>query len=282
MCKIGDIIMSTLDVINDDGCPVMFYHGTTASFNEFDVSKSNPEANLGMGVYFSNSIDDVNHNYANQDGADLKTKMELEFEQFDFEYNNSFNLSEDADEEEIRAAIHSKYVKHSGFVFPVYLNMKNPIIFSDDAESETSLKLHLDEYGEIDFEQENPFYDFMEELQSYSYGNQYINKSIQELSGELYSISIGNNNVPVSSILSCFKNCEALYDIFEDGIQKSPETIFSDIMCSIGFDGILDYTVHRRFGENRDDGGQGMLYVNEETIHAVVFNPEQIVFALEQ
>lgn len=58
----------------DYGAPK--YHGSTHDIEEFDGSRAITENDWGRGTYLSDSIDDVNTNYARIDGPDLKARME--------------------------------------------------------------------------------------------------------------------------------------------------------------------------------------------------------------
>lgn len=55
---------------NEDGSPKVFYHGTSADFNAFDIEKSNV-GNFGTGFYFSPSAEHVNKHFANKPKSNI-------------------------------------------------------------------------------------------------------------------------------------------------------------------------------------------------------------------
>ena len=67
-------------VTDEDGNPVIVYHGTTHEFNEFNRDKANPENHMGAGFYFSDQSSDSEVNYGAH-GADLTNRIEMAAEQ---------------------------------------------------------------------------------------------------------------------------------------------------------------------------------------------------------
>ena len=63
-------------VVDKNGDALVVYHGTTHEFRTFDpANKGNLDNYMGRGIYFTDSIDDVNANYAGF-GPDLTGRIE--------------------------------------------------------------------------------------------------------------------------------------------------------------------------------------------------------------
>lgn len=58
------------------GEPSIFYCGTLSDFTTFDIDKTINDNFFGKGFYFSDSIDDINHNYSNDSGPDNLVKLD--------------------------------------------------------------------------------------------------------------------------------------------------------------------------------------------------------------
>lgn len=164
-------------VVDEDGRPLVVYHGTTADFETFDRERANPESDFGAGIYFSNDPSDVEENYAGF-GPDLTQKIELRMEQlFD-------NLEDDERRQIVEQATGKKWeeldyqekrgplrdlakqdlgVEHGGATMPVYLKFENPAIVGGpegtqltyemvfeidrDAVDEDELQRTIEDYG---------------------------------------------------------------------------------------------------------------------------------------
>jgi len=71
-------------VVDDDGDPILVYHGTTHDFDKFDEARTNVENHLGKGFYFSESTSDVERNYAGV-GPDLRSRIGQRMEEMEGE-----------------------------------------------------------------------------------------------------------------------------------------------------------------------------------------------------
>ncbi len=70
-------------IVDEDGEPLVVYHGTTGDFDTFDPTRANVESDLGAGIYFSNNPRDVGANYATEAGPDLTSKLSMEVERIE-------------------------------------------------------------------------------------------------------------------------------------------------------------------------------------------------------
>lgn len=130
-------------VVDEDGDPLVVYHGTTHIFKEFDATLGNVENSIGLGNYFSNSAYDVTENYSREDGPDLSGRISQrsdEIASMDMEEIVSFfGVSEeyandivegDTDKSEALASRELIGDVSSGVVMPTYIRMTNPVYMS--------------------------------------------------------------------------------------------------------------------------------------------------------
>lgn len=172
-------------VVDEDGKPLVVYHGTTHDFDQFSTVYTNPENYMGVGFYFSNEIDDVNKNYAGF-GPDLKMRIEREMERIDdndvlidilseersLDYDEAREVFENLSSSDVerltrKAAAEILGVENRGAVMPVFLRMENPVVidrhngtvltsewdrdyYLDIARGEVSEEDHLDADGVLD------------------------------------------------------------------------------------------------------------------------------------
>ena len=243
--------------VDENGYLKVLYHGTASGeFSIFDKSKGSVEGDFGSGFYFTDNEVDVGSNYEGG-GADFENKVSRRAEQIEYE--------EDIDYEEAKKQAREELYK-GDHRFEVYLNIENPAIVGKtillDEES-------LDPgYDPDDFDSEEEYYEEVENS---------VGESINELVWE-----VGQNvDVDTEGIAS------VLYEAYyEGGIQiedlKSRindlyledsdgnlvgNEVVRQIIESLGYDGIIDNTVSKKF--------KGM-FLDGSTTHYIVFKPNQI------
>jgi len=132
-------------VVDEDGNPLEVYHGTTHDFNAFSTIYANPENYMGAGFYFTDSLDDVNPNYAGE-GPDLTLRIEKEKERIededqmiekyaelnglDYEYAwEKWGKLDDKVREwyKTKVAKDNLGIESHGAIMPVFLKMENPV-----------------------------------------------------------------------------------------------------------------------------------------------------------
>lgn len=79
---------SNSKVTDNQGEPLIVYHGTTHTFNQFKYS--NEHNYLGSAYYFSDCHDDADLNYT-INGADLKSNVNKKIEEIKNEYNDNYD-----------------------------------------------------------------------------------------------------------------------------------------------------------------------------------------------
>lgn len=150
-------------VVDEDGRPLVVYHGTTADFTSFDTARANVESDWGSGIYFTNTKEDVEHNYAGM-GPDLTQKVELLAERLasNYEYDDEVKGKIDAKAAELGIDVEGNDaavkalakeqlgVVHRGATMPVYLSMENPFILGGDGETALTYELEYEPLDSFD------------------------------------------------------------------------------------------------------------------------------------
>jgi GNAT superfamily N-acetyltransferase len=286
-------------VVDENGDPMVVYHGSTADFASFDRERANPESDLGAGFYFSNEPADVDTNYAGE-GPDLTIKIEREAERIasenDLEYDDPAVVAE---------AKQRLGVQHGGAVYPVYLSIKNPVALEQGGGTfiESGLTFNSAEYMDEarsqleDEEGAGNFEDYeveqrAEEL-AMENGDESVNggiygmlEAIGEMADEFDGIDVGAlqesladlavEGAYAADLIAAMKESEGLMYVtdLERGDMVSSEVI-RRAFEAVGFDGFIDKTVNQKFGSERKMG-QAMVGMNEETVHFIAFQPEQV------
>lgn len=87
-------------VAKANGYTIKAYHATNADFNVFDIEKTSDINYHGKGIYFTNSISDVESNYENYEGPDPWQKIDARaYELADEKYGLSYEDTLTADTE---------------------------------------------------------------------------------------------------------------------------------------------------------------------------------------
>lgn len=264
-------------VIDEDGKPLIVYHGTTADFSEFKKDNLNIESDLGGGFYFTNNHLDVGSNYAGR-GPDLTARIEKTAEQI------QQNSDKKIDWDDAIKQAEKKFMKHGGMSIPSFLQIKNPVIIGGGRKKETFLNFEeiydeeAEEYGEPSGKIMEFINAFREIGNEERYSETNIEKSISLLMDHVYD----NNGISASNLIELLKNSDGLMYAQDDESEEyamASSEIIRRTFEEIGFDGFIDYTVDTKFGSNRK-GGQKMVGVDNSTTHYVVFNPNQIKSAI--
>ncbi len=256
--------------VDEDGDLQVVYHGTVREFYEFDRSQGNPEGNFGTGIYFTNDIGDVDENYANENGADLTSKIQLEAEMLE-----GSEEYEDMDVDEIVEILKEKYItSDEPITMECYLNIENPCY----VESTMLLDDIKDYMGETieDFEDEDEYYYALEEktaeivddIISDITDNIELYSDIDEIAAVLNEAAM-DGGIAVEDLRG---RLDELYLEDEQGRIVSSE-VLRQIIESLGYDGIIDNTVSKKF-EN--------MHLNEGTTHYIVFNSNQAKFVTNE
>lgn len=256
----GKMIFAALDQLMTAA-----YHGTTKKFKEFSLKDADPESDLGAGIYFTTSKEDVVKNYATPEGPDITNKIERMAERIQGEYGDR-DLS---DEEAKEMAIEELKVK-KGKVIPAELSIDNPVIIGTQDETYFDIQYNIDEEGG-ESEQTGKLLDFFDALkQVYAY-----DANIDLAISDVYQKAVDYGGLGAAELIDTLKNSEGLMYATDDEGRLYGNEIIRQAFENMGYDAIIDNNVFKKFGAARKYG-KGMQGVEEDTIHYVVFKPSQI------
>ena len=247
-----------------DGNLETTYHGTVSDFTVFDRQFANVEGDWGKGYYFTNDINDVERNYANEEGADLTNKIERRAEQL--EYNDEL------DREESLARARKEFIKSDARYIEAYLNITNPVYI--DKAHPTLLLEDWEDYLTYD-------------RSEYESDEDYWEGAMQDIDENLF-VDIANdleNNIGITSEESSqaigvlaqaiyeggitaqsLKDQLNEFDIGDENGDLANNEIARQIIESLGYDGIIDYTVSDKFKN---------MGLHPDVTHFIVFNSNQ-------
>lgn len=302
-------------VVDDDGRPLVVYHGTTGDFTTFDAENANPESDLGAGFYFSNTPADVAANYAGF-GPDLEQKLQMRVERLESEYSYDDEVTARLDaivadigtgasigEAAIVAARQDLGVRNQGTTLPVFLKIENPAILGGDDETRLTIeekvpaldtfdedeieRLREDGYDDdqiarelaIDngtLEEGGTFYTFLEAVQQAGNIFENFDPSILDTLREDAS---GRESYSLREAIDAIKTDERFNYVEDEQGRLVGNEVIRRALEITGFDGIIDHTVDEKFGSNRRIGKQ-MEGVDPDTTHFIAFKPTQIKSAV--
>lgn len=244
-------------VRDENGNLQVVYHGTTNEFTVFDRQFGNSEGDWGKGFYFTTEYDDVEQNYANKEGPDLKIKIERYAERLEMEDEYA-----DLDYDERLEIAKQKYITSEPNIIEAYLNITNPVnVGSNETyfDYEESYDEEYDEYSEP----EGLLVDFVEALNS--------NLDKFEYWGDIdFWSALGddvyNGGMNISDIVENLNN-NLLDEIIDDEGNIAIKELIRMSLEDMGFDGIIDTTVSDKFS--------AMNGLYDTTTHYIVFNSNQ-------
>ena len=250
---------------DDDGEPKLVYHGTTRNNNnrEFDISKTDPESFWGQGHYFTSSVNDLNANYATDQGPDVLAKIDRDIDRK--RYNDD---SSDGEGEDIEDAVRDRYIHHHGAAIPAYLHMKNPFVVGEPHETFFD---HNENYDEDTDEYSEPTGKAVELLDAIDRvaGNYKIDTD--ELREKLQEHLYENGGITASHLMKILRgddnwNLPENYDDINhpDSLTRNH---YRDLLQDLGYDGVV---------QNAAKDFKDMAGVDPDTRHYIVWNSNQI------
>ena len=252
-------VFSNSKVRGSDGKLRLVYHGTVNDFTVFKRQFANIEGDFGKGYYFTSNEYDVDANYANEEGPDLKIKIAKYAEQLEWD-DEYADLSYEEREEIAR----QKFITSEPTTITAYLNMENPVYITPD-ENGTLLDYNesydeeYDEYGEP----EGLLIDFIEALQNNASDYAYRDVDFSFL----YEYAYDNDGVYASDAVKIIKE-RIVDELTDENGELAVNEVIRLAFEEIGFDGIIDTSVYYKF-RNMDGMDSG-------TTHYIVFDSEQI------
>jgi hypothetical protein len=244
-------------IVDDKGKPLVVYHGTTQDFDIFDITKTEKEADLGGGFYFTNSTSDVNRNYASIKGADLQNKIEKLAER-----NEDYGQDQRGDEKIIRG-IEKELTVNQGVVMPVYLSLQNPIDLSSRGTYIDPPYKYDEKYDEYYDDEESVGYKIIEAIPTVSRIGWDVDwAKIQTEVSELLM-----DGVYAKDLIANMKNMNEIAHMEGENGELVGNQFISDVFKKAGFDGFIIPNADQRFKN---------MGMEEGTVHYIAFEPTQI------
>ena len=251
--------MPNSKVRDENGNLRLVYHVRVSNFNVFDREFSQIDSDFGKGYYFTSNEYDVDANYANEEGPDLRNRIERYAERL--EYDDEYaDLSYD----ERKQIARDKFITTEPNTVTAYLNMKNPVYITPNEEGtfldfEEAYDEELDEYGEP----EGLFVDFVEALHNNAADFSYRDVDFSFL----YEYAYDNNGMYAADAVAVIKR-RIVDELADENGDIAVNEVIRLAFEDIGFDGIIDSSVYYKF-HNMDGMDSG-------TTHYIAFNSNQI------
>jgi len=266
------------------GYNVDAWHGSPRNIGRFKNDFSSNEGHYGSNHYFSNSVDDINHNYATPEGADLVNRTQRESESLsdieDYQLREALDelgiehSDEDLSDDHIEKAIQkivrdSLGIENEGAVYPVKLRMQNPVRVG--GKGETVFDWHepyneaADEYGE-------PTGSAVKLIEALKNNAQWYGADPGEVEDAIQSIASDaayNGGISASDFERHVRNMNIYNDV--DGNSASPGALIADVYRDLGHDSI-DMDAYSNFGPRKVGMGinvVGMQGLTPETRHYI-------------
>lgn len=255
--------------VDESGKPLTLSHGSVNTFDTFDKDLASPESDLGAAFYFTNSASDVDANYYGG-GPDFDNKVARLAERLSDEEDIAYDIAKERAREELMG---------DPSKIDAYLKMENPLYIGKNEtqlfDYDTYRQKAIDQYGlnPDDFDDIDAFEDEVQaSIDNILYDEPY------ELTNNLYDILDSNDVEKVQGLITdIFYNGGASFENLKSKLNDlylaNPETgdlvgneVARRIVENLGYDGIIDSTVSKKFNMN----------LNPDTTHYVVFNPTQI------
>ena len=255
-------------IVDENGDPLVVYHGTTADFDAFDPNRAQTESDWGAGFYFSNNTADIEFNYAGI-GHDLQNKIDQQAELIASETDREY------DDPAVVAEAREAFMQHEGFTMPVYLAIENPAIIGGENETRLEYEVIEDEETGDFVDEQGTLVDFIVNLRNVA--ERYESGSVEELIDSLLDVGDG---ITVARVYEIAKETAefSYFEDFDTGKMVSSE-IVRQALERTGFDGIIDNEVDVKFGSQRRIG-KAMEGMTPDTVHYIAFQPEQIKSAI--
>lgn len=249
-------------VVDENGEPLIVYHGTThVGFDTFTLERGNPENAFGRAFYFSNSISDVNRNYAGK-GPDLTQRIELLADKLR-------NEDEKISYQEAKDRARAQLLGEMEAVYPVYLSIQNPVVVEPKGGTRFELELVEDGDGNI-IDEKGTAVDLM--------------KAVQAVALK-YGVQMDSVWGPISEIISDeptaydidkkIRENEDLLDVRGPGDEILVSEFIRDVWQEMGFDGVIQ-DAYNAFGP----GAGRSMDIDPGTRHFIAFKPNQIKSAV--
>lgn len=274
------------NVIQDEnGDPAVLYHGSTQTFDTFDINKAYGESYWGKGFYFTNQKHDANDNY-HGGGADYESKLTSMTEKLIYDYDNGdLNPNDPEFKDYVKDGvlelepwdaekIIEKRLMGTPKLYSCYVKMEKPCKVTDNPFDKYVNKEDYIEDGVFDedgYLADNNYYK-EDEIESdwYEIRSKLIDDFDEKAINQIKDYFI--ESISDEDTLDNFK--EKLDDAYLENNNGELATtiVIQAILKQMGYDGIIDNKVSKRFSN---------MHLSDDTTHYIAFNSNQIKSAEE-
>lgn len=276
-------------------------HGSThPNILQFDASITNPQSDMGKGIYGSNTPADVEANYAgvgpdltgriDNEAEDISNSLvdmsEWEAEDFLSEHGFTYKDYEDNPYDTVHSIATERLKGESeGVTYPLFVDPTNYAKISGSGSSRTYLEgpdyLEMARRDNPDVTDEDELYELADELRYNDPDGLYtrvfdaLNESaaydyqagINSVMGDLTD-QIAEGHLDLTDLEAAIKT--SLHDVYDDmGEHIGAGDVFRQVVNNLGYKGIIDRGVNAKFGTGRQFG-TGMEGVKPSTEHTIV------------
>lgn len=264
-----------------DGTPRPVYHGSTQSFEVFDLSKSNIENHYGPGIYFSDNLHDVERNYATETGGDIKARIDYKATKLledmrEDAYNNNREFPENGPEyfdiwEDCKEKARKECVGAGPAVYLTYLRIERPVEVKKNGG--TWFEIHYNEETNKEWGSGVRLYNaVLKVVNDYgrlegrgAVGRQATANRFRQLWSEITEDGMEFN---ASTFESSVQHSDVIADMYEEnGDELNSGTFIRDVYRKMGFDGIIQRDVDQAWPH---------MNIPRGTSHYIVWNPRQV------
>lgn len=284
------------------GFDTILYHASTHDITDFDASKSAAFNDWGSGIYASNSIDDVNANYAGE-GPDLTHRLGIEKEnvasQLEWEdpeeilaeYGITVDEYEADPDAVTRKIARAKVMGESehGVVYPIMVNRSKFVSIGgpnrtilrgtafEDYVEEARAEFDISDYDSED-DYNDAVTDRAYEIRSYDDDSAFA--KVYEVCRQVFEDDdVGeiverahdsdSGDIDLTELDQAIRGSDmAIYTGSDSDLTGG--AISALVFLELGFEGVIDYTVNRKFGSQKKYG-QPMVGVGPDTVHTIIF-----------
>lgn len=251
--------------VDEQGKPLVVYHGTTHNFDEFSKKGSNPGNWYGRGMYFTDSHADLNANYATETGPDLTNRIAYEAEK-----TAGYDFNDPSAYEAAKEKVKKKLVGSGANAMPVYLSMQNPVVVEPNGGTRFEYIENFDE--ETGDPIGKPKGNGVKLLKAIEKTVERYNKKYdagidaQALIGHIMEKAPLYEEPTAHDVETAIREYEPLYDVGDHEGEAVLHEFIRDVWKAAGFDGIVMDASRFKNMEGAKDGAK----------HYIVFKPTQI------
>jgi diguanylate cyclase (GGDEF)-like protein len=286
-------------VVDENGEPLVVYHGTTHDFDTFDPERANIENHFGKAIYLTDSPTDVAENYAGA-GPDLTQRIEIRAERIFQEDEKEYKYGTPAYERAMAKAreIAKKEIAgpSEGLTMPLYAKIENPAYIGVDGKKSwiegleqfeenepeqydadynetqewTDWNQRREEFEEEQLDREPPLYEAIQKA-SYQYNDIDTQKIFEDVGDLVY------DSLTADDLDTKLRESEGAMYATDDNGDLASHDFIKEVFRNLGFDGII-MDADSTFGSGRTVGKQ--MEMDYGTKHYHVFEPTQIKSAI--